>query len=384
MDCLIFDHKYSKGNSVDWLAGSSSSEPALMKRKNQPVKIPARRVFRGCRQRWFPSGKKPAAMPEFVIAGARGGTKIPPMTNPKLIAAIWLGCLLGASAGQPASVRVAPTESKFTSLDVVTGSFTYTEGMDFDDLDGSLNVTKFDFLSLLSKPIHLGSDIMIVPAVQYGLTSFDFDFDGKHSTVAGDEDLHSLSLHLAAMKMSDASPWFYGAWFRAELASDFQHVNGDDFTFDIAAGVGYRFSDSFTLAAGAAVLNLNGDTWVCPGINFDWVVNDKTRIGLYGPLAFASYAPNEDWSFSLRGKPGGGIWNITDGFGDSKSVDLSSYQVGAFVSRRLTGKLWLNAGAGLAFANSLEYSDPDGDHKILDEDMDSAFFGQIGLSLKAW
>jgi Domain of unknown function (DUF6268) len=310
----------------------------------------------------------------------------------KLTAAIWLGCLIGASAGQPTSVSVAPAESKLPNIDVVMGSFTYTDEMDFDDLDGSLSVTEFDFLTLLSKPINLGSDIMIVPALQYGLTSFDFDSDADDRYVKtkikrfqpNDEDLHSVSLHLAAVKMSDSSPWFYGAWARAELASDFQHINDDDFTFDIAAGVGYRYSNNFTLAAGAAVLNLNGDTWVCPGINFDWAVNDKVRLGLYGPIALASYTPSEDWSFSLRGTPGGGIWNVTDDFGDSKSVDLSSYQVGAFVGRRLTGKLWLNAGAGLAFANSLEYSDPDGDNETFDEDMDSAFFGQIGLSLKAW
>jgi hypothetical protein len=180
------------------------------------------------------------------------------------------------------------------------------------------------------------------------------------------------------------SPWFFVAWARAELASDFQHINGDDFTFDIAGGVGYRFNDRFSLTTGATVLNLNGDSRIIPGINFDWVVNDKTRIGLYGPMPMISYKPNEDWSFSMRGIPGGGVWNITNDHGDSKSINLTSYQLGVFASRRITGEFWINAGVGATVFNNIKYSDPDGSHKTLDEDMGSGLFGQIGLSLKTW
>jgi hypothetical protein len=302
----------------------------------------------------------------------------------KLTTAVWLGCLAAASAGEPAATTQAvPAQAKFPNMDVAMGFFTYSDGMNFEDIDGSLSVTEFDFISALSRPITVAGDIMLIPLVQYGLTSLDFDgVDAAFSI--GDEDLHSASVHLAAVKINKGSPWFYGGWARAELASDFQHINGDDLTFDIAGGVGYRYSDSFTIAAGAAVLNLNGDAWICPGINFDWVVNEKTRIGLYGPMPVISYSPNEDWNFSLRGIPGGGVWNITDDNGDSKSVDLTSYQVGAFAGRRLTGKLWLNAGVGFTVFNGIEYSDQNGDNEILDEDMESGLFGQIGLSLKAW
>ena len=303
------------------------------------------------------------------------------MTN-KLTAALWLGCLLGASAGENPTSAASP-EAKLPNIDVALGAFTYTDEMDFDDIDGSLSVSEFDFYSLLSKPITVAGDILLVPVLQYGFTDLDFDGVGNEFPMA-DEELHSASLHLAAVKLNQGSPWFYGGWARAEVSSDFQHINGDDFTFDVAGGVGYRVNEKLTVAAGAAALNFNGDFWICPGINFDWVVSETTRIGLYGPMPVISYTPNEDWSFSLRGIPGGGIWNITDDNGDSKSINLTSYQVGAFVGRRLTGKLWLNAGAGIAMYNNIELTDPDGDHEILDEDMDTGLFGQIGLSIKAW
>jgi hypothetical protein len=301
----------------------------------------------------------------------------------KLPTAIWLGCIAAASAGEPAPPPIVPAEAKLPNMNISMGYFTYSDGMDFDRINGELNISEFKFMSALSRPITVAGDIMLVPLVQYGLTSLDFDNTGKGFPLA-DEDLHSVSLHLAALKYDKSSPWFYGAWARAEVASDFQHMNGDDITFDIAGGVGYRYSNNFMVAAGAAVLNLNGDSWFCPGINFDWVINDQFRVGLYGPMPVISYTPNEDWNFSLRGNPGGGTWNITDNNGDSRSIDLSSYQVGAFVGRRLTGKLWLNAGVGFTVFNNIEYADPDGDNKLLDEDMGSGLFGQIGISLKAW
>ncbi len=299
------------------------------------------------------------------------------------ITAILLGSLIAASAGETPGSSAAPAETGFLNVDVSRSFLTYSGGMDFEDIDGSLNVIDFDFISMLSRPITVAGDVMLLPLVQYGLTDLDFD-DVDAAFPIGDEELHSVSLHLAAVKLNQGSPWFYGGWGRAELASDFQHIDTDDFTFDIAGGVGYRFSDNFTLAAGAAVININGDTWVCPGINFDWIVNEQTRIGLYGPISRISYTPDENWSFSLRGNPGGGVWNITDDKGDSRSIDLSSYQVGAFAGRRLAGKLWLNAGVGITIFNGIEYSDPDGGNKTLDEDMESGMFGQIGLILRSW
>lgn len=268
-------------------------------------------------------------------------------------------------------------------MDILRGTFTYGGGMDFEDISGELSVTQFSLFSLLSRPITVAGDVMLLPALQYSFT--DLDFDGTPGGFpVGDEGLHSVALHLGAVKLNQGSPWFYGAWVRAELASDFQHINNDDFTFDIAAGVGYRYNESLTVGAGVAAINLNGDSWIVPGINFDWVVSDKLRIGLYGPIAIASYTPSDDWNFSLRGNPGGGVWNITDDNGDSKSIDLSSYQVGLYASRRIAGKLWGHIGTGMAVFNNIKYSDPDGSRRLLDEDLESGWFGQIGISLKAF
>jgi hypothetical protein len=51
--------------------------------------------------------------------------------------------------------------------------------------------------------------------------------------------------------MAEGSPWLIGGWNRAELGSDFRHIDGDDITFDLAGGVGCRFNKESSLGFGA-------------------------------------------------------------------------------------------------------------------------------------
>ena len=91
------------------------------------------------------------------------------MTN-KITTTIWLACLATASAGEPAATPPVSTETKLPNVDVSLGFFTHSDDMDFDDLDGSLSITEFDFISVLSRPVTVAGDIMLVPLVQYGWT----------------------------------------------------------------------------------------------------------------------------------------------------------------------------------------------------------------------
>ena len=91
---------------------------------------------------------------------------------------------------------------------------------------------------------------------------------------------------------------------RAEMATDFQAISADDLTFDLAASIAYRFSDTFTLGAGFIVTNLNGNDEILPGINFDWAPSEDFRAGIYGPNLLATYTFSENWNISLDGTPG--------------------------------------------------------------------------------
>lgn len=287
------------------------------------------------------------------------------------VLAAWLLGALAASA-----------QSIVPGFDVARVAVSQAGGMDLGNGQGDLEITQLSIRSFLCRPISPTDGLFIVPLASYELTHLNLD-PSPAAFPFHDEDLHSLTLSGAAISMREGSPWIHGGWARAELATDFQTVTGDDFTFDLAGGAAYRLNARFTLGVGAALLNLNGDTSFYPGIGFDWIASDQLRIGLYGPTLLAAYAVNDDWLFTLRGDTAGGIWNITDGAGTSRSIDLTSYRAGLYASRRLHGELWLTAGAGATVGNQLDYTTPHGS-KLSGLDPDTGVFGVIGLRLKAW
>jgi len=293
--------------------------------------------------------------------------------------------LLSASliATQAGSMDIAdPTGTFAPELDAFRAAAIQTGGMDIDGDAGELSLTRFEFRAILSEPISAFNGLTIVPVLTYSTTMLDFD-----GTTGGfpieDEDLHSLALSAFFIQAFNDSKWFAVGWTRAEMATDFQHINGDDFDFDIAGGLGYRFNDHFTLGFGAVALSLNGDTSIIPGIGFDWNVSDSIRVGLYGPNFLAAYRPNDQWEFSVRGEPGGGDWNIRDNAGDSRTIDLTSYRIGLHANRRITNDLWLGAGVGMTIANEIELRDQHGGNSF-NRDLDGSLFGQITLSLHRW
>lgn len=268
------------------------------------------------------------------------------------------------------------------AFDAAGMQFSQTGGIDLDDGPGEFDVTRFEMDGFLSAPIPLVGGWVWLPKAAYSLTALNTsDLGGK--SLIDDEELHSLSLSAMAFSMGDGSPWVSAAWARAELASDFQEIDTDDFTFDFAAGGGYRFNEWFTLGLGAAVINLNGDATVYPGVFCDWQATDHLRVGLYGPNLTVECTAVEDWEFSLRGDPAGGVWNVTDDAGDSRSIDFTSYRVGFFASRHLGGQRWLTAGCGMVIGNELDCTGTDGE-SLSDRDADNGVFGSIGLRIAAW
>ena len=256
-------------------------------------------------------------------------------------------------------------------------------GMDMPSGEGSLEITQVALHSMLCQPLTLGKGWLFAPIAEYSLTRLNFDGRPANFPIH-DEDLHSLGLSAFAVRMNEGSPWIYGGWARAELASDFKNITSNDLTFDLAVGGGYRYSDHLILGLGGAVCNLNGNVTFYPGIGFDWIVNDDIRVGLYGPSFVATYTCSQDWTFSFRANTGGGVWNVSDAPGGvTRSIDLTSYQVGAYANRRLAGKLWLSAGVGATVGNKLEYTTTHGD-TLFSREPDSGVFGVIALRLKAW
>jgi hypothetical protein len=281
-------------------------------------------------------------------------------------------CIASAQPGQTPVPELAPFRA----------AASHAGGMDFTRGDGSLDITQAELWAILSRPLSPREGMLILPAFNYEFTSLDFS-GSTPGFPAGDQDLHSFSLHSFFVQTFVDSPWLALAWTRAEMSTDFEHLTSDAFTFDAAFGVGYRFNDKFTLGAGAVVLNLNCDPSFFPGISFDWAISERLRAGLYGPQLLVRYAHDECWTFSLRGSPGGGDWNIRDADDRSRTIDLSSYRTGIYANRSIGRNLSIEAGIGMTFGNEIELKDPRGGNRVR-RNLDTGGYGEIGLQLKSW
>lgn len=302
------------------------------------------------------------------------------MTYRTFAPALGAGLLLSTTSYAQDSLR-----DSLPQFDAIRGTFTQTGDMNLDNNPGDLSIRKYEASAFLSEPIALTSDLTMIPIFSYGVTQLDFQGTGPLAAFPiQDEDLHSASLSAIFVQDFRNTPWFGIGWTRAEMATDYQNIGGEDFTFDVALGVGYRVSDTFTIGAGFVVTNLNGDDEIFPGINFNWTPCEKFTVGVFGANLLARYDVNECWYLSLDGTPGGGNWNIKDAAGQSRTIQLDSYWLGINTHHRIAGELWLSAGIGYTFANEIEVKGNYGNGPSFSREMDGAPLAQISLSLREW
>lgn len=271
-----------------------------------------------------------------------------------------------------ACLAAASAEPILPGYDPIKASASFSGGMGVDG-GGDLELWQFEARSIISPVLTPFDNFSIIPVLQYKATIMDFPN-------AEDQDLHSISLSSFFIYSEKSSPWIFGGWARAEMASNFDTgTNGDAMSYDVIAGAAYKISDTLTVGLGAAAINLNNDDEYYVGPAIDWKPNDCFHVGLLGPNAVASYTPGEDWEFSLRGDASGDEWDVDNG----TTLDLDSYRIGLYVDRRLTGDLWLRIGGGITVSNSLELETTNGD-RLFKEDLGEGWFGEIALRLAVW
>ena len=267
------------------------------------------------------------------------------------------------------------------AFDALVARYEFQDNLEFDDSDAELDGSRFTLVSFLNKPMGFGSHWNFLPALEYSMTSLDFS-DTPADFPMGDEDLHKIGLHATVYHHSPGSRWLYGAWGRASFASDTQHIDGDDFYFDIALGGAYMVTDRFLLGLGVVGLELGSDESFLVGPGFYWKPNEAIDLSLIGVMFNATWRPSDDWALALRVRPFGNSWNIDNG-GESQQLDLRSYTVRLHAERRIYRDLWLSLGVGYAFANEIELRDSSND-RLYKEDLGGGLSSSIGLRIRTW
>lgn len=253
-------------------------------------------------------------------------------------------------------------------------------GMDLDTANGKLEMTRVEWRQLIGDTLHW-NDFSMIGLAQYR---------GTHAQTEGapgtyplqSEDLHLLSLQGVALHQTQGSKWIYGGWGCAEFASDFEDVSGDAFTFDLAVGLGYRFSERLILGVGVGALDLNGDETFLPAPALMYRPNDEWTLGVYGMTLDATWSDRKDWKISWRGEPGSGSWNREGPGGVSQNLIINSYQIGMHVQRRIVDQVWFAFGTGITTMNKIEVITDDltqfKDHP------DGGWFVYAGLRAYEW
>ena len=282
------------------------------------------------------------------------------------------------------SAAAASASAEFTipGLNALRFSSDYTADRDLKQDEGNLDILQLGVSAQLTKePVKPIDHFSIIPVMSYRYTSLDFS--GNAVFPVQDQDLHSISASSFFIYACPESRWVYGGFAGLSMSSDFQAIDGDDFTGTAAGGAAYQFNDQLMLGFGGIVANINGDVTAFPVIGFDWKVNPRVRVGFYGPLLTASYAVSPNWILSLRGSYQNEQWNIDDSTGRSRNIGLSGFKVGLQSDQKLTDNFWLTVGAGYAFAGKIELTSPSGS-QVSKRGLGGGLYAQVMLSMKTW
>lgn len=221
------------------------------------------------------------------------------MTNASRV--LVLACVLGASGGAWAADGDKPASGGGGDwrLTLKTEpSFTFRA--DLDDDHGSVSILRTDFGADLSGPV--GDRMRLTVGLFGGVANYDFDdFSGAGATGSPLDDAYEAGVSLLAVYSFDQQ-WFMMG--RGSVASGW--ADGADFgdgVFGTAAlGLGYKFSESFSLALGGGfVTRLEDEVGFLPLVVINWKINEKVSLETTGIGLKLSGALSDEWTVFLRG-----------------------------------------------------------------------------------
>ena len=107
------------------------------------------------------------------------------------------------------------------------------------------------------------------------------------------------------------------------------------------------FSDQCQLLYGGVYEYSYGQSAGYPYLGVMWSPSPKWSVAVVFPWPSLTYAPRDRWLLQLGLAPGGSSW-VKSGDGYQTTESLGSWNLTAGAGYRLSGKIWLFAGAGVA------------------------------------
>jgi len=247
------------------------------------------------------------------------------------------------------------------------------------DLDAGGTFSSREFR--LRAPLYgtsIGDDLRIGVLAKYSYQQIETSSD------AGlyDHDLHRLTLDMVTYYNRQDSPWFFWGRVAPGIAYDLDAELSDAVTGSLIASVGYKFSETFSFAAGAYAGESFGEFVVYPAVGFRWDVHEYLRLELVPPSLTLTWEPIDRAKIHLSAFPGGGGWAIETDDDRFDEIDYRNIRIGVGVDYELRTRLWASAWTGANLFQKLEYRE-DG-HVRYESDLDDSVFFFLGLRYEIW
>lgn len=223
-----------------------------------------------------------------------------------------------APSGTPdPSTDSAPPEFPIWKFTLRNGG-DYTFESDLQDVGGSVSVGRAALGVNVAATISARTQLILDVGGEYSRYSFDTAFSGTTNLAPGGsvalssipepvEDTYQV-IFRPEVRHQLQGPWsVYGGGLFTIAGEDDADV-GDSFTAGGYGGVGYTFSENFTLRGGLAVRQrLEDDPLVVPLFGFDWKVNDRVTVRSTGLMVEARAQMLTEVAFTL-----GGGWDFRE------------------------------------------------------------------------
>jgi hypothetical protein len=218
------------------------------------------------------------------------------------------------------------------------------------DLDSAGAFSYWDVT--LSAPIYgrkLGTNWIFGARLRYRFSEFDW----SDQALFDNDSLHRLDLSLSLVYKPENSPWSGFLSAGPGISGDGSNLTSDDILYVAIAGIGYKFSERFTLLGGAYFSQDFGEPRLIPAPGFMWAISDKWTFSLIPPRLRLAYAPTENWRLIAEAFPNGGRWSVTTLDGQEAYLDRSGVRAGLRIERRVIGNAWFQLSGGIVFARDL-------------------------------
>ncbi len=205
------------------------------------------------------------------------------------------------------------------------------------------------------------------------------EFDGSGTELFSQNSLHRIDLSGSLVYRPANSPWVGFLSVGPAMATDGEEIDGDSFLWVGIAGIGYRFSEKFTLLGGGFFSQEFGEPRFLGAPGFIWTPTKALTASLIGPRFRMAYAAGDDWRVAVEAYPDGGRWNIETANGQDAYLDRNGARVGLRLERRVFGNGWLFVGGGYMVSREIEVETVGGE-SLFASDADSGLFFNSGFT----